>query len=225
MKTVVITGASRGIGLATVKKFLESGWRVIGTNSKTPVPIEDSNFTAIELEVTSHESIAKAVTEIQKLAPQIDALINCVGVSTDTFETAPNMATIRQTFEVNVFGLIEFTEQLIPNIISDGHVVNISSRYGAFSFPIDGPDSTAYRMSKASVNMYTRMLAYRLKDRNITASCIHPGWVKTDMGNSAATETEKPDREPEEAANDIYTLATSKVESGFFWQFGKKREW
>ena len=225
MKTVVITGASRGIGLATAKKFLENRWRVIGTHSKNPIPIQDGNFTGVELEITSRESITKAVGEISKLAPQIDVLINCAGVSMDAFETAPNMENIRHTFEVNVFGLIDFTEQLIPNVISGGHIVNLSSRYGAFSFLIDGPDSTAYRMSKASVNMYTRMLAYRLMDRNITVSCIHPGWVKTDMGNSAATETEKPDREPEEAANDIYTLATSKVESGFFWQFGKKREW
>ena len=225
MKTVVITGASRGIGLATAKKFLENGWRVIGTYNKTPRADQTTDFVSVQLDIFSPENIARGVQEITKEAPQIDVLINNAAVSFDAFETTPNIETVRRTFEVNVFGLLDFTEQMIPVVASGGHIINISSRYGAFSFAIDGPDSTAYRMSKAALNMYTRTLAFRMKDRGITVSSIHPGWVSTDMGNSAATETEKPDRKPEEAANDIYALATGEVESGCFWQFGKKREW
>jgi NAD(P)-dependent dehydrogenase (short-subunit alcohol dehydrogenase family) len=80
-------------------------------------------------------------------------------------------------------------------------------------------------MSKAALNMYTRTLAFRLKKKGVIVSAIHPGWVKTDMGNSAATEKEKPTIEPEEAANEIYNLIMNKSESGQFWQFGKQREW
>jgi NAD(P)-dependent dehydrogenase (short-subunit alcohol dehydrogenase family) len=225
MKNVVITGASRGIGLATTKLFLENGWRVIGTHNATPIPLSSANLVGIQLDLSSSKSIAEAALAIQKEAPSIDILINNAGVSSDAFEDGPNMETVRATFEVNVFGLVDLTERLLPFIANGGSIVNISSRYGAFSFPIDGKDSTAYSMSKATLNMYTRKLAFRLSEQNITVSSIHPGWVNTDMGNSAATESQKPDREPDEAAKDIYTLATSKVESGKFWQFGKEREW
>jgi len=225
MKTVVITGASRGIGLATANKFLENGWHVIGTFNRTVVSVVHPELVSIHLDITSEESIAKAVEHIQRVAPQIDALVNNAGVSSDAFENAPHMQTVRATFETNVFGLMTLTEKLLPLLVSNSRVVNVSSRYGAFSFPIDGLDSTAYRMSKAALNMYTRTLAFRLKKRGIIVSAIHPGWVKTAMGNSAATEKEKPTIEPEDAANDIYNLVTNDSASGEFWQFGKQREW
>ncbi len=66
---------------------------------------------------------------------------------------------------------------------------------------------------------------FRLKEKGIIVSSIDPGWVKTDMGNLGATEDEKPNREPEEVADDVYHLVTSVKESGQFWKFGKKREW
>ncbi len=226
MKTVIITGASRGIGLATTKKFLDSGWRVIGTYKKNPVPLNSLDLDAVQLDLNSHQSIKDAVDTIKKLSPLIDVLINNAGVSLDPFEPAPSLEILRDTFEVNIFGLFDFTESLISTIKDGGSIVNITSRYGAFSFSIDPDDcAAAYRMSKAALNMYTRTLAVRLKERNVVVSAVHPGWVKTDTGNSGATETEKPNREPEEAAGDIYNLATQGVESGFFWQFGKKHEW
>lgn len=73
--------------------------------------------------------------------------------------------------------------------------------------------------------MYTRTLAFRLKEKGIIVSSLDPGWVKTDMGNLGATENEKPDREPEEVADEIYDLVINVKESGYFWKLGKKREW
>jgi NAD(P)-dependent dehydrogenase (short-subunit alcohol dehydrogenase family) len=67
--------------------------------------------------------------------------------------------------------------------------------------------------------MYTRTLASRLKDRNITVSSFDPGWVKTDMGGKGAL------REPSEPAEELFELATSKVESGYFWHQGRKKAW
>ena len=80
-------------------------------------------------------------------------------------------------------------------------------------------------MAKASLNMYTRFLAFRLKERNITVSSLDPGWVRTDMGFAGAGEGAKPDREPSEPAAEIFQLVTSKVETGQFWHKGHKREW
>ena len=225
MKTIVITGASRGIGLATAKKFLAEGWRVIGTYLNTAIPIQDENLTPIKYDQGDSKRIAQAVEEIKKVAPKIDALINNAGIILDGLDETINMDKIRKTFEVDLFGVIDLTEKLSSLLNPEAHVVNIDSLYGSFSFPIDDDSSSAYRMAKAALNMYTRTLAYRLKNKEVVVSSLDPGWVKTDMGNLAATETLKPDRTPEEAAEDIFNLVTREKETGQFWKEGKKTDW
>ena len=225
MRTIVITGASRGIGLATARKFLDEGWKVVGTYLNTPIPLQDKNLIAIKYDQSDPESIASVVEEIKKSVSTIDALINNAGIILDAFDDHANIEKIRKTFEVDVFGIVELSERLLSLMNSESHIVNIDSLYGAFSFPIDDTSSTGYRMAKAALNMYTRTLAYRLEDKNIIVSSLDPGWAKTDMGNKAATETEKPDREPEEVAQDIYKLVTTVKDPGYFWRFGEKREW
>lgn len=225
MKTVVVTGASRGIGLATTKKFLENGWRVIGTSNNHQIPLEDPKLTKTTMDASSSASIAQAAREIEQLDVVIDVLVNNAGINLDGNDVTVDVRKVRKTFEVNVLGVIDITEKLLPHMHEAAHIVSIDSNYGSFATPIDDETSTAYRISKAALNMYTRTLAFRLKDQDIIVSALDPGWCKTDMGNGVASETEKPTREPEEAANDIYRLATSRVESGCFWKFGEKRAW
>jgi NAD(P)-dependent dehydrogenase (short-subunit alcohol dehydrogenase family) len=226
MKTVLITGASRGIGLATAKKFLGDGWRVIGTYNKNLIPITSDQLVSFRLDMSSGESIAQAADKIKKLAIKIDVLVNNAGVALDVADKFADMEKIRKTFEINLFGLIDFTEKLLPIISSGGHIINIDSRYGSFSMPIDDETSIAYRMSKAALNMYTRSLAFRLQKENTIVSSIHPGWVKTDMGYAGITDDgELPDRDADEVADDIYNIVQNVTESGFFWAFGKKHEW
>jgi NAD(P)-dependent dehydrogenase (short-subunit alcohol dehydrogenase family) len=222
---VVITGASRGIGLATVKKFLENGWRVIGTSHQHPIPVENPELTKIVMDASSPGSIVRAMKEITDLGVAVDVLVNNAGVNLDGHSVAAEGGIVRKTLEVNVVGVVDVTEKLLPLMRKGGCIINIDSNYGSFSTPIDDETSSAYRISKAALNMYTRTLAFRLKDKGIVVSSLDPGWCRTDMGNGVASETEKPDREPEEAAGDIYTLAISDVESGCFWRFGKKRDW
>lgn len=225
MKTVIITGVSRGIGLATAQRFLKEGWRVIGTYNENHIPLDASNLVPVELDLASTESISHAAEEIKKVASQIEVLVNNAGIILDALNLGVDLGKVRKTFEVDLFGVIDFTERLLPAMAASSHIINVDSQYGSFSFPIDEDSSASYRLAKAALNMYTRILAFRLRDHGITVSSLDPGWVKTDMGKAGATETEGPDREPEEAANDIYVLATSKVESGCFWRFGKKQEW
>lgn len=225
MKTVVITGVNRGIGLATAKKFLAEGWRVIGTSRQNKTPIKTPDFVSLKLDLSVPKSIVETAEKIKKDIQNIDVLVNNAGIITDALDKTADVEKLRKTFETNVFGLIDFTEKLLPKINSGGHIINISSIYGAFSPPIDDETSTGYRMSKAALNMYTRTLAFRLKPKNIIVSSLHPGWVKTDMGWEVASEGDQPNVEPDKAAEDIYSLAVSNVESGHFWQFGKNREW
>lgn len=225
MKTIVITGASRGIGLATTKKFLSEGLRVVGTFLNTEIPIQDKNLVAIRYDQGDPKNVALVAEEIKKKSQSLDALVNNAGIILDAFDSTADIGKIKKTFETDVFGIIDLTERLLSAINKNGHIINIDSLYGAFSFPIDDTSSTGYRMAKAALNMYTRTLAHRLKDKDIIVSSVDPGWAKTDMGNAAATETEKPDREPEEVAEDIYNLVLNIKETGMFWKFGEKREW
>lgn len=225
MKTIIITGASRGIGLATAKKFISEGWKVIGTYLKNKIPINSSDLISIKLDQGNPKSINQTLSEIKKLDISIDVLVNNAGIFLEQQQNTIDIKKIRETFNVNLFGLIEFTEGIMSLMKQGSHIVNIDSQYGAFSFPIDDETSTGYRLAKAALNMYTRILAFHCKKNGIIVSSLDPGWVKTDMGNSVATETEKPDRYPEDSANDIYNLIIKNKESGHFWRLGQKRKW
>ncbi len=225
MKTAVVTGASRGIGLAVTKKFLGEGWRVVGLYLNTQIPITHQNLISVQFDQGNPDSVTKAADLIKKTESQIDAIVNCAGIILDAHDTKADVEKIRRTFEVDVLGIIDFTERLLPNLRRGGHIINVDSLYGAFSFPIDDASSTGYRIAKAALNIYTRTLAFRLKDSGIIVSSLDPGWVKTDMGNDAATGIEKPNREPEGPAEDIYRIITTVSESGYFWELGEKREW
>jgi NAD(P)-dependent dehydrogenase (short-subunit alcohol dehydrogenase family) len=225
MKTILITGASRGIGLATANLFLSNGYRVLGTSTSGEIPITDPNFTAIQLQLSSEESIEHAVEVLKKEITTLDVLINNAAIAPDTQTIIPNLDMLQEIFRVNVFGTISLTELLLQHVPVGGHVINVSSSCGSFSDPVDDDTSLGYRMSKASLNMYTRSLALRLAEKSIVVSSLDPGWVSTDMGNRVATETEKPQQTPEGTAKDIFALATTCTETGCFWRFGKKRPW
>jgi len=221
----VITGVGRGIGLATAKKFLKEGWTVIGTLHKTPSSFDNPRFVGVELDLSSPASIDRAVLDIGRKTEKIDVLVNNAGIILDAKDPVADAEKVRGTLAVNVVGIIDFTEKLVPRFAAGTHVINIDSNYGSFSLPIDDETSTGYRISKAALNMYTRTLAFRLKEKGTIVSSLDPGWVQTDMGNAVASEIEKPDRTPDEAADDIYKLARATVPSGRFWRFGEEREW
>lgn len=225
MKTVIITGASKGIGLATAKKFLAEGWRVIGTYLNAPIDIDNPNLTSIQYDQGDSDSISKTASLISSSTPHIDALINNAGILLDAEDKVVDSVKVEKTLEVNVVGVVNLTERLLPLFQKDSHIVNMDSGYGAMSVPIDDETSGGYRISKAALNMYTRHLAFRLQSRGIIVSSLAPGWVDTDMGNTIASRTEKPDRTPEQAANEIFQLVTTVKESGQFWEYGEKIAW
>lgn len=105
----------------------------------------------------------------------------------------------------------------MPVINSGGHIVNLSSRQGSLNY-VHEMKNPSYQISKAGVNMFTRVLSFQLKDK-IRVSSVHPGAVLTDMAAADA------DMKPEEAAEYIYNLAISKPETGQFWFKGKSFPW
>ena len=217
MKTAVITGIKRGIGKALTEKFLDSGYFVIGTSTNGTIPEQHKNLKVFQLDLADATSIRECATQISALGKPIDVLINNAGIWIDDGDVVLRIDKLRKILEVNLIGTIDFTEQMIPLVADSGHIVNISSKSGSMS-AAKTPSHPDYKISKAGLNMATRIWALRLKDR-ITVSAVHPGWVKTDLGGPNA------DMEPAEAAEYILTLATAKVETGQFWFKGKKFPW
>ena len=212
LKTAFITGVSRGIGKALAERFLSENWEVIGTSTSGKSDINNKNLTILKLDLSISKSIEECVKEFIKLNKKMDILINNAGIWSGEEKniTALSLNNLRKVLEVNLFGTIDLTERLIKYIKESGKIINISSSAGSLNriYHSDYPD---YSISKTALNMYTRTLAIRLKDKNILVASIHPGWVKTDMGGSDA------DIYPNESAEEVYKRIIALKETGKFW--------
>lgn len=184
-KKVVITGGNSGIGFALAQKLLAENYEVIITSRSGHVEgFTHPQLTVVQLEITDFDSIKAATEQICKLTDRIDILVNNAGIAPDVFEVIPAADLFVQTMNVNVTGLVFFAEALLTHIADGGQVINVSTDMGLLSQA--QPNGPAYRMSKAAVNMYTKMLSQRLKERNIRVTAIHPGWVRTKLGGDQA---------------------------------------
>jgi len=219
MKRVIITGSSRGIGLALTKELLnDRGFEIIGASTSGINSIESENLKTIPLNLGINNSIEKFVKTLQNTT--IDYLINNAGILLEEWDKPEiDFYHLEETFRVNLFGTIRLTEGLIPQINPNGHIINISSQWGTFSEYDFNEYHPHYKMSKAALNMYTKLLSKRLEKSGVTVSAFDPGWVKTDMGGPEA------DRSPEEVAKELAGLLKRKIESGKLWNNGEICNW
>lgn len=219
-KTVLITGASKGIGFALANKFLENGFKVIGTSRPGNIDeIKNENFEALQLDLSEFKNIQLFKNEINKKITGIDILINNAGIGPDLDLNDPEEISFKQTFDVNVIGTTFLTESLIENINKEGKIINISSKMGSIDQCVR-IDSVAYRMSKTALNMYTKILSNRLSDK-IKVASIHPGWVRTTIAKSNITQGRL---SAEESANGIFDFVISEFITGIFWDIEAETE-
>ena len=111
------------------------------------------------------------------------------------------------------------TELLLPKIKEGGHIINLASDWGSFSEQNFDEFQPHYKMSKAALNMYTKLLSERIKKSEVKVSSFDPGWVQTDMGSKNATRT------PNEVAVEMINLMEQKNDTGKFWHKGQIRKW
>jgi NAD(P)-dependent dehydrogenase (short-subunit alcohol dehydrogenase family) len=217
MKTLLITGGSRGIGLATVKEFLNNKYRVITTSTSGNVPLQNENLLVYQLDLGNSSSITDFVKKLNNI--KIDVLINNAGTANKDEERI-NIDGLRRTLDVNVIGMIDLTTQLLPLININGIIINISSDYGSLTDDW-GNTVPSYRIAKAAINMFTRNYydAKEVKSKSIKVYSFDPGWVKTDMGGPDA------ERDPEDPAKELLALAESGKKSGLFYRGLKVRDW
>ena len=217
-KAILLTGTSQGIGHALTKLLLINGYRVIGTNTTGIDNINENNYKSFALDLSNLDSIAAFEKNFQLDNIKIDILINNAGIGPDLDFDLPEETSFKKTFDVNVTGTTFFTEQMLQYLNVGGKIVNISSKMGSVDV-CEKSDSVAYRMSKAALNMYTKILSNRLEGKQLVAS-VHPGWVRTNIAKSNVNGR----LSPEESAQKIFQFITSDFKTGIFWNVETEAE-
>jgi len=183
MRSVLITGGSRGIGRAIVKLFSERGFLVAFTYKDSDYDAnklsDETGAVAIKADSACEEDVIRAVKTAEKKIGNIEILINNAAVSSFSLFTDITLEEWNKIFSVNVNGPFMYTKQVLPSMINKkyGRIINISSMWG-----ITGASCEVhYSASKAALVGMTKALAKELGPSNITVNCIAPGVIDTDM--------------------------------------------
>jgi len=190
-RTLLLTGASRGIGHATVKRFSAAGWRVI-TCSRHPFPencpwdMGPEDHIQVDLADPADTERAIAVIKTRLENGELHALVNNAGISPKSTEGAPRLSSLatnvevwQQVFQVNFFAPIMLARGLVEELKkAQGSVVNVTSIAGTRVHPFAG---SAYATSKAALASLTREMAYDFGPLGIRVNAIAPGEINTKM--------------------------------------------
>ena len=223
MKTILVTGGNRGIGLAVCKELAAKGQHVILTARNKDKGLEAAksitgqvSFQA--LDTTMPDSIRSLKEWLETEIGNLDVLINNAGIIDSKGLPNADMGEIIKVMDTNFYGPMQLTKALIPILgkSDDPRIINVSSGMGAINDL--GTGYAGYRLSKVGLNAQTILFSNELPHMKINAVC--PGWVQTEMGGSSAP------RSVEKGAETIVWLATEdKVPSGKFFRDKKVIDW
>lgn len=186
-KVLMVTGASKGIGLEIALKALEAGYQVVGT-SRNAAKLEEAvaaalphladKFMALEM-AFDENSIQAAVTKIMDQFGRIDVLVNNAGYAILGAVEEFSMDEVKTNFDVNVFGLLSVMQAVLPHMraAKSGHIINLASISGT----VTGPAQGVYSATKAAVIMLSEALNDEVAPFNIHVTAICPGGVRTDF--------------------------------------------
>jgi NAD(P)-dependent dehydrogenase (short-subunit alcohol dehydrogenase family) len=207
---ILITGASRGIGLALTEIFLKNDYTVftlttsISDELKSLTKINQSKLYNYICDVTKEETIVEACEDISIKTQSIDIIINNAAIHLDDRSKdldEIDFISMKKTYDVNSIGPLRITKHFI-SLLKKGlirRIVNISSEAGSIT-DTWRKSEYGYCMSKSALNMASKILQNRYKEDNIKVLAIHPGWVSTDMGGNEAP------IKPHESAEKVYNL-------------------
>ncbi|OIV43324.1 SDR family oxidoreductase [Flavobacterium johnsoniae] len=232
MKSVLITGANRSIGLEITKQlskkgvFVYLGTRDLEKGNKVVKQLNEDgyeNIKAIQIDVTNQASILAAKAIVENEQGKLDILINNAGISGEFPQNASdtNIEAIQNVFDTNFFGVISVTQAFLELLkkSESPRISNITSGLGSLTLHSDPTwkyynfKSAAYGTSKAALNAYTINLAYELKDLSFKVNAIDPGYTATDFNHHSGPGT------IESAASFIikHTLTDDSAPTGQFY--------
>ena len=225
-KVILITGANRGIGKEIAKQMAKKDWQVIVSardySKAVQVATEiGTNAWPAQVDVRDEDSISEAASIIDKKFGKLDVLVNNAGVIGNRAILDFDLSQISSVMDANVMGPIRTSKYFMPLLkrSEDARIVNISSGMGEMASLKHGGYG-AYRLSKATLNSFSMLLAAELSHTNVKVFSMCPGWVRTDMGGEGAT------RSVEKGAETAVWLATeSRVVSGKFYRDKKVIDW
>lgn len=178
MKTVIITGTTKGIGLATAHKFLIEGYKVIGTG-RTPTVIDHSNYEHHRFDVGNSTEVAVFYDNIKGQLKDVELLVNNAGIGWPTPIDNCKIEDWDEMMRINVNGVFYMAKGIVPALISAGrgHIINISSTAGKIGIE----NMSAYCATKFAVRGLTQSWYKELRPKGIKVTSIHPGSVNTNF--------------------------------------------
>ncbi|HEV2289169.1 MAG TPA: SDR family oxidoreductase [Candidatus Acidoferrales bacterium] len=191
-ETVLVTGATDGLGRATAILFASEGYRVFaaGRDAQKRAALEQlaeeqhMHLETLELDVTSDESADRAIAEIQRRTGPVDILVNNAGIGIASVMEEVTLADLRKQFETNFFGVVRMTQRVLPAMRERRHgcIVNMSSIAGVISNPLMGP----YSGSKHALEAISDALRLELASFGIRVILIEPGFIPTNINRAGA---------------------------------------
>ncbi len=231
---IFITGANRGIGLGVTKHLLDAGHTVIASCRQPDKAAElremekthGERLILLRLNVFDEDSALEAMAQVEDRVERIDVLFSNAGVSPGRGKTGLEELDLTQflpTLETNIVGPVIVARACLPLLrrAKSPRVVNVSSGAASLSKAPSGMHM-AYAVSKAGLNMVTRMMAKQLGPEGITVVSLQPGWIKTDMGGPDA------DLEVDDATSEIAAMLggiTAEDNGDFLDRFGKHSDY
>lgn len=208
-KTILVTGASSGIGLLVASKFHENGYQVIGTSRNPEKNQTKLPFKLLALDLNDDHSIASFGKQLFSEIKQLDVLINNAGYLVNGLAEETSIALGRQQFETNFWGTIKLTNELLPYFRRQKHgkIITLGSLLGLVGLP----NVAYYAASKHALEGYFKSLRFELNQFNIKVAMVEPMSFKTNIGESGTVATgDITDYNQFRQKVDVYTKDTFK---------------
>lgn len=190
--TVLVTGASSGIGKAIAELLSVSGYKVFGSSRNPKSDVIDKSFEMVKLDIDSEESVRSCLEEISsKTFGRLDILINNAGVGLFGAIEDTSVDEAKAIFETNFFGVVRLTKGVIPMMRkhAEGKIINVSSSVTI----VPAPFNAFYSASKHALEGYTEALRFELASFNIQVALVEPAFFRTEIDKQAKTAMQKLD--------------------------------